>query len=318
MMRKKLKGAVFSLPMFYKKNFEIDFVSLESYIKKCLESNGVECIFSMAYNTRFRQLSDDEILEISKLCCKLSQQYGKKAIIGHPYTITNQDLRIFCQKISSYKPYAISLLYPERYYGMIKPVVDFFSIPQEYGLKVLVHEQKLVSGFNGSLIDWPIDLLQNVLSIDSVIAVKEDSKSDEIVKEVIEISKSHDFDVIVAGGGKIRARKLIDSVGLSTWLNGSLMLFPELSEKVNEAYLNKDEFLMNWYEKNIEIPYFESFISKVGWHVGHKAALHLLDYCELVERAPMPIITSENLDTYKGIILEIKSKASEFLELTKN
>lgn len=295
--------------MFFKKDKSIDFISLKNYINKCLDNPGIDVIYAMSYNTRLRQLSLHEIIEVSKVCCELANSRGKKAIIGHPYTITNNELHNYCQIVKEFNPFAISVLYPERYYGKNKPLVDFYSVPKLSGLNVLVHEQKLISGFNGSQIDWPDSLINDVFSDKNIIAVKEDSKNDLITKKILEISKKSNLNVIVAGGGKIRARKLIKEADLQCWLNGSLMLFPEIADKVIDAYLNNEKNLMNWYEKNIEIPYFDLFIKKVGWHIGHKAALHFLGYCELEERAPMTQMNVEELNEYSNLLNELKIKA---------
>lgn len=314
---KRLNGAIFSAPMFFKSNGEVDYSSYENYITKCVESEGVEVIFAMAYNTRFRQLSEEEIIKVSKITCDLANSFEKKAIIGHPYTITSKELSTFCSIVSQFKPYAISILYPERYYGMTKPLQDFFNIPKEHNIKVLVHEQKLVSGFNGKLIDWPDNLINCILKEENVIAVKEDSKDNNMTSKILKLSEKYNFDVIVAGGGKRRVKELIKSDNLKCWLNGSLMLFPELAKIISEAYLRNDVKLIQLYEEKIEIPYFDEFISKVGWHVGHKAALHILGYCELNERSPMPIISNENIEKYKSLILDLKHSANEIMK-TKN
>ena len=309
MNKNTLKGAVFSIPMFFNKDYTVDYMALKNYLTKCLESPGVEVIFAMAYNTRYRQLSYSEIVEVSRLCCQMASAHAKKAIIGHPYTITNSELLVYCHEVKKYNPYAISVLYPERYYGIKQAVKDFIAIPKQAGIPVLVHEQKLVSGFDGNLMNWPEDLLIDALNDNNVIAVKEDSKDNQITAKMIALSKKYHFDVIVAGGGKRRVRELIKNHGLDCWLNGSLMLFPELGKKVSEGYLNQDVGFMDWYEQHIEIPYFDGFISKVGWHVGHKAALHYLGYCDLVERAPMPTIMPEDLNKYKDLLSTIKQKA---------
>ena len=57
-----IEGAVFSVPMFFKKNLDVDIISLEKYLRKCLSIKSIEVIYAMAYNTRFRQLSNNEIL----------------------------------------------------------------------------------------------------------------------------------------------------------------------------------------------------------------------------------------------------------------
>lgn len=306
MNKNTLKGAIFSIPMFFNEDHTVDYKALKNYLTKCLESPGVEVIFAMAYNTRYRQLSYSEIVEVSKLCCQMASSHAKKAIIGHPYTVTNSELLAYCHEVKQYNPYAISVLYPERYYGIKQAVKDFIDTPKQAGIPVLVHEQKLVSGFDGSLINWPEDLLTEVLSDDNVIAVKEDSKDDQITAKTIALSKKYHFDVIVAGGGKRRVRELIKNHGLSCWLNGSLMLFPELAKQVSEGYLNQDAAFMDWYEQKIESPYFDEFISKVGWHVGHKAALHYLGYCQLIERPPMPVLAAVKLDKFKPVLEQIR------------
>ena len=312
---KRLTGAIFSAPMFFKSNGEIDYISYENYITKCVKSEGVEVIYAMAYNTRFRQLSEEEIVKVSKITCDLANSFKKKAIIGHPYTITTKGLSTFCSIVSKFKPYAISVLYPERYYGMTKPLRDFFNIPKKHNIKVLVHEQKLVSGFNGQLIDWTDDLIKCILEDTNVIAVKEDSKDNNITSKILKLSDKYNIDVIVAGGGKRRVRELIHSDDLKCWLNGSLMLFPELAKIISEAYLRNDVKLIKLYEEKIEIPYFDEFISKVGWHVGHKAALHILGYCQLYERAPMPIISQENLNLFAPMILKLEQNANEIIKM---
>ena len=81
---KRLSGAIFSAPMFFKSNGEVDYDSYEKYIAKCVKSEGVEVIYAMAYNTRFRQLSVEEIVKVSKITCDLSNSFGKKAIIVTP------------------------------------------------------------------------------------------------------------------------------------------------------------------------------------------------------------------------------------------
>ena len=309
----ELRGAVFSVPMFFKQDKSVDFHSLKSYLITCLKSEGVEAIFSMAYNTRYRQLTNLELFEVNKLCCELANNYNKKAIIGHAYTITNTELNDYCNAIKKYNPFAISLLYPERYYGIDSALIDFFSIPKKSGIPVLIHEQKLISGFNGSLIDWPRELLSAVLKDSNIIAVKEDSKNDEITAYVMNMSRELNFNVIVAGGGKKRVRKLIKEIGLKCWLNGSLMLFPEITKQVCDAYLNENEVFTKMYEEKIETLYFDKVISKLGWHVGHKVALHVLGYCELEERNPMPTISSDKLETYKSITMEIKDNVNEIV-----
>ena len=60
-----LKGAVFCSNVF-KSDKSIDFRSLDNYLIKCLENDAVEAIFSMAYNTRYRQLNSENYSRLIK------------------------------------------------------------------------------------------------------------------------------------------------------------------------------------------------------------------------------------------------------------
>ena len=62
-------------------------------------------------------------------------------------------------------------------------------MPSKLGMKVVLHEMKLVSGFNGELINWPEDLLREVIQLDCLIGIKEDSKDDNVSNFVLEECK---------------------------------------------------------------------------------------------------------------------------------
>lgn len=306
-------GPYFSIPCFFKANNDIDYGALENYCSHLISYDSIDTLYTMAYNTRFRQLSHDEIFEVNKLVCDIANSNGKKAVIGHPYTLTNKELAKFSRKSKSINPYAISVLYPERYYNMNGPILDFLSTPVQEGLNIMIHEMKLVSGFNGGLINWPESLLKEALDLDGVVAIKEDSKNDGITELVNRLCNEKGIEVIVAGGGKVRLRKLVKEIGLRNWLNGSLMLFPYLSDKAIPAYLNGDDEYMDLYEKIVEQPFFEGVVSKFGWHLAHKAGLAALGYCELNERAPMPVMSITEFNKIKELILDIDHNAKKLL-----
>ena len=117
--------------------------------------------------------------------------------------------------------------------------------------------------------------------------------------------------MILAGGGKRRALPFIAN-GLTCWLNGSLMLNPRAAGKVNSAFLEGDGDTVEKYINTVERPYFDDFISKVGWHVGHKAALHIAGFCQLAERRPMPVLGSAEVSEFRPIVDQVLNGLSEF------
>jgi dihydrodipicolinate synthase/N-acetylneuraminate lyase len=310
-----MKGPYFSIPCFFKKDGDVDYTAIKNYCDLLGKNESIDVLYAMAYNTRYRQLNYQELLKVNKIVCDTANKYKKKAIIGHQYTLTQIELEKFCNDVKDYNPYAISVLFPERYYGVDSVLIDFYSVPSKFDINIMVHEQNLVSGFNGKLVQWNVELLEKVLEIKDVVAIKEDSKDDYITELVFEKCKPKEIDVVVAGGGKRRVKRLIHKIGLKTWLNGSLMLFPHLNKIVSNAYLENDLDVINSFEELIEIPYFDNFISKVGWHVGHKAALHFLGFCELQERKPMTCMDKITYEKYKPFLAQLKNNSLKFKNL---
>lgn len=308
-----MTGPYFSIPCFFQQDGRVDYRAITKYCEEIAQLDSVHTLYAMAYNTRYRQLSYDELVNVNKIVCEVANKNSIRAVVGHPYTITTAGLRDYCKEIAALRPYAVSVLFPERYYGLDEVLLEFMSIPNEYGIGIMIHEQKLVSGFNGSLINWPDNLLQKALDLPGVVCIKEDSKDDSITGKVLSLVDQDKIEVVVAGGGKRRVRKLVQEFGLKNWLNGSFLMFPFLADKYTEAYLNLNFELMDEFEQFIEIPLFDGLVKHYGWHTTHKAVLHVLGYCELAERAPMSVISAETLDSIKPKIQDILANAKKLV-----
>lgn len=308
-----ISGIVFSVPMFYKNNGDIDLSALEGYLDRFASDAGVSCLYAMAFNTRYLQLSQDEIDIVNRLVCEAGRAHKTPVIIGHPIGLNERDLNRFCERSSNFGADAISILYPERFFGQHDPILSYLSIPANAGLKTIIHEMKLVSGFDGSLMDWPIDLIDEAISLPSIAGIKEDSKNDTITRYVLQRYRSQ-TNVIVAGGGKSRATTLADSTGIDTWLNGSLMLNPMPATRIYRAITTGESKTIHQYLSSIERPYFEKVVAPLGWHVAHKLALVVAGYAELAERLPMPIATREQRQVYEPVIESVLLALDDFLE----
>lgn len=312
MNEKVFEGAVFSVPMFFEASGKIDFRSLQSYLELCCEQKSIRVLYSMAYNTRYMQLSYNEILQVNKLVCEIASGAGKLSIVGHPLNLTSNELTDYVEAVSSFNPYAFSILYPERYFSNNEAIVDYLNIPQKFSQNLVIHEMQLISGFNGQLINWPTDLLEQAMRLPNCVGIKEDSKDDSITELAIDIASETKTNIILAGGGKRRAIRFLETRGLKTWLNGSLMLDPKKADKVNSIFLSNDKELIGKYITNIEEPYFDEFIANVGWHVGHKFALSRAGYCENKERAPMPTLSTKNISEYACLVDDVIKQLERF------
>ena len=301
------EGLTVSAPLFFNSDESIDYLTLEKYLTDVCQNRRISAVYSMAYNTRYRMLNDEEVLNVNKFITALVKAHGHRVYVGHPYIFSRKSLTSYLEEISAEKPDGISMLYPERYYGINDPIIDFLKIPQKFNLDVVLHEMKLVSGFDGQLINWPENLLEDVFKKINLVAVKEDSKSNQVTDLVLDLCKKYGVHCVLAGGGKIRAQEFVRK-GMSTWLNGSTMFLPQLIDQTYQAFIEDDSDYKSWYLKNIELPFFNDVVAKTGWHLAHKAALEYFGYGVRAERFPHPAISE---DKYEELIptFDLISKA---------
>lgn len=293
-MTRLYQGPVFSLPMFFNSDQSLDITALENYTHKICNVPDLQAVYSMSYNTRYMQLSDEEIISVNKLIYSICESYSVPFICGHPITCTQNALLDYLRKLDLAGKATVSVLYPERYFNIKDQLLEYHLAPVSLGYDVLIHEMKLVSGFDGSLVDWDLNLLDELVSHQKVIGLKEDSKNDAIAGPLLNrFSKTK--NIIIAGGGKRRAMALREK-GIKTWLNGSFMMFPELSGYFMQAWQNNDEDALEQYIELIETPLFDGIINVYGWHVGHKAVLAARGFCELEERSPMPVVNQNEMN----------------------
>jgi dihydrodipicolinate synthase/N-acetylneuraminate lyase len=281
----KLPGLTVSVPLFFKKDESVDYYTLGRYLDDVCSNQRIFAVYSMAYNTRYRMLTGSEVIDVNKFIITKVKSKGHRTFIGHPYIFTRSTLAQYLKEMAEVEPDGISMLYPERYYGLDDPIINFLSTPLDYGLNVVVHEMKLISGFNGELVDWPEPLLQRTFEELPLLAIKEDSKSDQITRIVLDLSKDKGVFCVLAGGGKSRAEKFIKK-GLVTWLNGSTMFCPRLIDEAYTSFMHGDHVYKNWYLTGIERPFFDEVVSKFGWHLAHRVALSFFGYGEIYERFP--------------------------------
>lgn len=280
-MNSSLQGVVHSLPMFFRENGEPDFKALEKYLKLLHSSGETKLIYPMAYNTRVAYLSEQNLIDLHSVVREFCQTEGLQWVVVPPYKASAKMLHSFFEKILTDKnTYAASLLFPERFYEMDDNFIEYFSVSNKFGLKTLIHEMKMVSGLDGSLIDWPTNVITEVINSCKIAGLKEDSKNDNISEFAL---NSFDIDIIMAGGGVTQINRLIANRP-KCWLSGVSLVFPLLTKAENKVL--EDTMLRNTFIENIEKPFFD-LCSKYGWHRVHKGLLHSVHGFPINEPKPM-------------------------------
>ena len=143
-----------------------------------MENGNPKLFYAMAYNTRIQYLDLEDLFELHRILKDVSKSTGIPWVAVPPYKASTSQLHTFFEKIdASDSIYGASILFPERVYEKDRVFFDYFSIPNKFGIKTLAHEMKLVSGLDGTLVDWNFnDLLELQRSCD-LIGIKEDLKT---------------------------------------------------------------------------------------------------------------------------------------------
>ena len=311
-MIRPFKGPIFSCPMFFDDDLNIDYKSLEAYLTKICSLKDVNALYSMSYNSRYMQLSEKEICDVNRFIYSICKAFSVSFICGHPITCTKDSLLTYADNLDLAGEAALSILYPERYFGIAEALIEYHLAPISLGYEVLVHEMKLISGFDGTLIDWDLSVLDSILKHDMVTGIKEDSKNDDISIPLIK-KYANKKNIIIAGGGKRRAMAL-EKYGIQCWLNGSFMMFPELYEPFMSAWNSKNTNFLNKYIEIVEAPLFAEVLNRYGWHVGHKAVLAARGFCALNERSPMPVLQAKDFAIVKEKVFQIEKNILEICQ----
>ena len=279
-------GPVYSVVTPFSKHGEIDYSSLSNYLGSLI-SAGARTLYLMAYNSRFSQLRRSEIMELTAFTVGevKSIDPSVKVIAGGPIACsTNEDLE-YIQYTAQIGADCYSALFNERYYASQQVVVHYRNLASASNLPILVHQMNLVSGRDGSLMPWPLEALEGVMSLDGVAAMKEDSKNAQLTKEVLN-SFADNRAIILSGGGKRQFLSHIQD-GASFWLNGVGVFFPNVPQRFWAALNDEDLTTVQLIVDEIEEPFFSRFVSRFGWHTSMRAAIEAAGYFQRWERSPM-------------------------------
>ncbi len=279
----KIQGPVFTVMTPFKENGEIDYDVLEKYLHRIYDAGG-RIFYVTAYSSRYSVLSWEEIENLNEYVIETVKTINSDTIviIGDPIHCESEISLQFAEDAKYIGADAISLIYGERYYSNEAIYAHYEYINNRVDIPIVIHLTPLVSGITGQLMNWPIVLVDELIKLDNVIAIKEDSKDDDYTEKIIRIVDDR-LPIILSGGGKKRWIKF----RTEAWLNGISMFEPKLAIKFWEA---SDLYRCDLYRK-IEIPFFEKIVSKYGWQLSIKAAMEARGIMSRRERLPMLAIS---------------------------
>jgi len=300
-LQNRIKGPVFSIMTPFLEDESIDFDSLENYLQTIHDAGGY-IFYVMGYNSRYSQLSWDEIKIINEFVTKKTKELDPNhiVIVADPLHCSTKVSIEFAHHAEKIGADLISLIVRERFYSEEQIFKHYNMIATNSSIPLLVHEMPFLNGFGGPLINWPISLLDKVADIEHIVSIKEDAKNDEYSTKVINTIKDR-VSIIISGGGKGQWLRFAD-IGCQAWLNGIGVFNPRLSTLFWKYYKegNKDGYMRIVNE--IETPYFEGGLKKHTWHLSIKAALEHQGLMSRKDRMPLLELSQDKADEIYKLI----------------
>ena len=261
-LKDKIKGPVFSIVTPFKKDDSIDYESLNNYIERIYSSGG-RIFYVMAYNSRFSELSWEEIKELNKFVVESVKKIDKEniAIVADPLHCSTEVSIDFCKHAKFIGADMISLIFREKFYSEKQVLAHYEKCSSATDLGILIHEMPFISGKGGHTINWPISLLDKIADLETVVAIKEDAKDDQYSYELIDSLKER-LSIVISGGGKRQWLRFADK-GCQAWLNGIGVFEPKIPIIFYEAYKQKNQKVIKHILNNIEDPFFEKIVANM-------------------------------------------------------
>lgn len=305
-MNNLLPGPVYSIVTPFKEDFEIDFNSIEDYICNA-HQYGAKQFYVMGYNSRFHELSWDEIKKLNRFVIRVVKELDKNnvVIVADPLHCPTDISLDFAIDAEKHGADLISLIFREKFYNEQQVIEHFKFIQNQSNINILIHEMPFISGKGGHVVNWPIELLDKIADFENVTAIKEDAKEDSYSFEVIDKLKDR-LSIVISGGGKRQWTRFADH-GCQNWLNGIGVFEPRLAINFWDAWQNNDKKFCEDLIQNVEIP-FAKLNEKFGWHLSIKAALEVVGHFNRTERLPMLPLNDEEFKYFQSEFEKIEYK----------
>jgi len=301
MLMTVLVGPIFTIFTPFTAVGDIDIKSLQGYIQ-FLAENGGRQFYMMPYNGRYSQLNDDEIFRLHEICIREVKNIGGATIIvSDPIHASTERKREFAQAAFAQGADYFSSLVREKYYCN-EQIVSHYSSMASVGIPIMAHAMPFLSGYNGRSMDWPEELFADLRDVEGVVAIKEDSKIANFARGLIETHGDR-FDVVVAG----RKRFLVEVLGRQhhSYINGVSMLDPNIAWKFWDLLAGPRDPL-NDFVASVDDPFWDTLVSRYGWHRVNKASLEAAGLMNRRERRPMPELTDSEFPAVEKAVDSIR------------
>ena len=309
-IKERLVGCVSSVFTPFEESGRVDYEALLKYLTH-LYNTGARKFYVMAYNSRYAQLSFEEIMELNAFVTREMKRLDPQniVVVGDPIHCTTEVSTEFARHAKDIGADLISLLFQEKYYADDQVLDHFAQVGRDSGMGLLIHEMVMMSGFDASQMQWPDTLFEGLTKIPEVAALKEDAKTFEITCAALALEPRVR---IVISGSKAALMQYREH-GARAYLNGISMLDARIGEKFWAAFEARDEDTTRFIIDEIEAPFFAGSIPKYGWHRVNKAFLQAAGFFHRRDLMPLKTISDEEFQDVLQDYEQIKPAVDKLL-----
>ncbi len=311
-LKKSLEGCVYTIFTPFDADLNIDYEVLERYLAH-LYGTGARKFYAMAYNSRYSQLTDREIMDLNEFCIRTLKKFDSAnvVIVGDPIHCSTAISVEFARHAREAGADLISLLVREKYFSDDQVLDHFAEVGRLSRCPILVHEMPFLSGADGSQIHWPESLLNALPTVPEIVALKEDAKDFEVTCAALELEPR--IRVVISGGGKERFVQF-KKFGARSYLNGISMLDARIGEIFWKAFEKDDHKTISFIIEDIEKPFFDFPAQKHGWHRTNKALLQAAGLMHRRDRMPLKHLSDEEFADVEQAYLKMKPAVEKLID----
>lgn len=310
-LKERLVGCFYTVFTPFCADQSINYEELEKYIS-VLFSQGARKFYVMAYNSRYSQLTSNEIFELNEFCIKLTKRLDSNNIIivGDPIHCSTKETIEFTKHAKEVGADLVSLIVREKYFSDEQILDHYAMVGNETGMAILVHEMPFLSGADGSQIQWPLSLLKSLKTIPQIAALKEDAKNFDVTCSALELEP--DIRIIIAGV-KASFMQYRDH-GARAYLNGISIIDARIGELFWKSYETNDQETIQFIIEELEAPFFDQCAAKFGWHRVNKAILQAAGLMHRRDRMPLKHLSDAEFILVQSIYQKIERAWNAKLE----
>ena len=308
-LKNKLYGCFHTVFTPFNEEHQVDYETFDKYLET-LYQQGATKFYVMAYNSRYSQLKHEEIMSLNGFCIKKVKSLSTNniVIVGDPIHCSTAETIEFTAHAKECGGDLVSLIVREKHFFDEQILEHYSMVGDATNMPILVHEMPFLSGYDGKQIHWPNSLIDRLVDIPQIIALKEDAKDFDVTCHALKLEPR--IRVIIAG--RKSSFMPFKEYGAKAYLNGISIMDASIGELFWKSYLQNDSDTIKFIMEKLEAPFFDNCVSKYGWHRTNKALLQAAGLMHRRDRMPLKHLSDIEYQEIELVYSEVLEAWNKF------